>query len=883
MLSNQDYTAWATRIGLSDQAQSVVAHIRSSEPARRVGGGRANVAGRYPSRKMGVTIQFESHRVELPTILELEYDHNVLEYYDQAPSIKLDYCSANGKRLGVFHTPDFLVIRTDSAGWEECKTEEELTRLAEHNPHRYCREGHTWICPPGRQYGEEFKLYYRVRSSAEIDWVFQRNVQFIEDYLRNPPKVSSVHRQRVLAFVAAQPTSTLQDLFRSTDGEVTRDEIYSLIVTRDVFVDLRSALLFEPEKVNVCLKKPLPAEGLRVGSPAGSIPQVRGGEALSWDGKGWTVLNAGVSVMTLLAEDKSMVEIPLDNFKQCVLENRIMILSRCREAEQATQIQQQLLHAGEAQLAVATRRFHIVSQSLSGESRAPVSSRTLRRWVAAYRIAQMEQGTGYLGLIPRPNCGNPASKLTGKARLLMMECIEKDYETQKQKTRYAVWSAFKLRCDKLNIAAPSFRTFTQAVHQRAGAEQIQKRQGSRAAYQHQPFYWELEQRTPRHGDRPFEISHIDHTQADVWVVCSQTGRLLGRPWISLLTDAFSRRILALHLTFDPPSYRSCMMIVRECVRRHARLPQILVLDGGKEFDSNYFEALLARFEITKKSRPPANARFGSTCERIFGTTNDQFLHNLQGNTQVARSSRLITKSVDPRNHALWPLKELHQRLSEYAYEVYDTIDHPALGQSPREAFTAAMLQTGSRSHLGISYDRDFLISTLPTTRKGTAKVSPERGVKINHVYYWSEHFRNPTWETKRVAVRYDPFDAGIAYAFVDGQWVLCHSEYYKVLHGHSEREIQLISEELRKRRQNHSGQFAITASKLAEFIGSLELHEEILTQRLSDLEARSFHDQPERSQQPPIRVADRRRELSPKTDGPIPATPMPTFRTYGEI
>jgi putative transposase len=28
-----------------------------------------------------------------------------------------------------------------------------------------------------------------------------------------------------------------------------------------------------------------------------------------------------------------------------------------------------------------------------------------------------------------------------------------------------------------------------------------------------------------------------------------------------------------------------MMIVRECVRRHGRLPQILVLDGGKEFDS----------------------------------------------------------------------------------------------------------------------------------------------------------------------------------------------------------------------------------------------------------------------------------------------------------
>jgi hypothetical protein len=125
-----------------------------------------------------------------------------------------------------------------------------------------------------------------------------------------------------------------------------------------------------------------------------------------------------------------------------------------------------------------------------------------------------------------------------------------------------------------------------------------------------------------------------------------------------------------------------MMTLRECVRRHGRLPQILVLDGGKEFDSIYFETLLARYEVTKKTRPPAKARFGSVCERIFGTTNKQFFHNLQGNTQMARHSRLITKSVDPRNHAAWPLPELHQKLIEYAYEIYDTLDHPALVSCP---------------------------------------------------------------------------------------------------------------------------------------------------------------------------------------------------------
>src|SRR5450755_2890155 len=113
MLNGQDFAAWGRRIGLSDQAQSVVAHIRSSDPARRVGGGRRNVTGRYPSKKMGVTIQFESHRVELPVIYELEHDADVLEYYDQPPSIKLDYESANGKRLGVLHTADYFVLRNE--------------------------------------------------------------------------------------------------------------------------------------------------------------------------------------------------------------------------------------------------------------------------------------------------------------------------------------------------------------------------------------------------------------------------------------------------------------------------------------------------------------------------------------------------------------------------------------------------------------------------------------------------------------------------------------------------------------------------------------------------------------------------------------------------
>jgi hypothetical protein len=99
-------------------ARKTLETIRCKEPARRVGGGRKNVSGFYPSRKMGKTIQFESHKVELPFIYELEHDEDVLEFYDQPPPFKINYQSESGRNLGFFYTPDFFVIRTTRlSGW----------------------------------------------------------------------------------------------------------------------------------------------------------------------------------------------------------------------------------------------------------------------------------------------------------------------------------------------------------------------------------------------------------------------------------------------------------------------------------------------------------------------------------------------------------------------------------------------------------------------------------------------------------------------------------------------------------------------------------------------------------------------------------------------
>lgn len=216
-----------------------------------------------------------------------------------------------------------------------------------------------------------------------------------------------------------------------------------------------------------------------------------------------------------------------------------------------------------------------------------------------------------------------------------------------------------------------------------------------------------------------------------------------------------------------------------------------MVDNGAEFHSTYFETLLATFECTKKHRPAAKSRFGSICERLFGTSNTQFIHNLLGNTQIMRNVRQVTKSIHPKRQAVWSLGILYEICGKWMSEVYDTEDHPALGQSPREAFAIGMMQGGSRSHRMIPYDENFKILTLPTTSSGKAKVQPSQGVKINYIYYWSNLFRDPEIENTSIPVRYDPFNVGVAYAYLRGQWVECISQYYAEFQGRSEKELKL--------------------------------------------------------------------------------------------
>src|SRR2546421_2066176 len=205
-----------------------------------------------------------------------------------------------------------------------------------------------------------------------------------------------------------------------------------------------------------------------------------------------------------------------------------------------------------------------------------------------------------------------------------------------------------------------------------------------------------------------------------------------------------------------------------------------------------------------------------------------------------QEARQMTRATNPRSQAIWTLPRLAERVKQWADEEYDTLRHPALSMTPRQAYDLSIEQDGARRHKEILYDETFLRATFPSTRKGTAKVIPGVGVRINHLDYWCEAMRDPTIENTQVKVRYDPFDVSVGYAYIDRKWRKCDCPYNEFARC-SERELQLLTEELCKRNRITAGraQREITQKQLAAFRRDNTEIEAILRQQRHDRETRA--------------------------------------------
>jgi putative transposase len=445
----------------------------------------------------------------------------------------------------------------------------------------------------------------------------------------------------------------------------------------------------------------------------------------------------------------------------------------------------------------------------------------LYRW-AAQQYKQCNDGAHeILALVPRhSNKGNRTERLSQVQLDCMQSTFKHVYKTSAAPNYKACYRHLQSMCSESTITAPSYQSFIKFIKEQANDSSTRTRMGKRFTYQQAGFYHTLEYTTPIHGTRPFQCVHIDHTVLDIELKSRRTGKSLGRPWLTLVIDAFSRRVLNVFITFDAPSRASVFMAVRALVKRWGRLPEMVMTDNGKDLVSIDIRSFFSSLGVDSRYRPAAKPRYGAFMERFFGTLNTQLLHNLNGNTKILRNVRQATQSHLPRNLADWNLENLYNVIEAWLEVEYDQHQHPALGMSPKEAFDKAQRETGIRPHKLIAFNQDFLVATCPTAdRQGIRTVDGQRGVKVNNYYYFTPELRDPEIIGHSVKVRVDPTDAATVYVQVHGKWLGARCAQLRHLPRMNLRQLEAVTAEYRKRYPT-SGQIEHSGQRLQEYVST---------------------------------------------------------------
>jgi putative transposase len=787
------------RLGFPRETQELLMHIRSSPPSRTPGARRGNMPVWYPSKKMQCIIKAESTKVEFPFLLQAEHDDDVLEVWDQPPSIPLEYLDKRGRLQQPMHTADYFVFRYQACGWIECKPAQELSRLVEKQPHRYkLNEQGVWRCPPGEAFAAKYGLTYHVWSSDQINWAAQENALFLEDYYQDLDRLTLEDQTRAILvrLVEEQPAIFLSEL--QIASGIPADLINIAIARHDLYVDLATCRLSEAWHTPVFRSQRQARASVK--PQAKEVPVTRS--------------NADETLSSLTPEGQEL-------------------LDRAREVDMTIAIFRNRV--------INPDHYHDDEQAQVNTRAETIPARTKRYWQMRYREAEHLYGSGLIGLLPQVARSGRKRTISDEVSDLVQQVLETHYDTVTRKPKRGAYGEYLKCSEERDLRPVSQRMFYDEVRRhKPKYDQTLVREGTRAAYPFKDYAHETERTVSRHGSYAWAMAHLDHTELNLVFCDSRTGQPLGKCWLTLLILSHPRRIAAYHLTFDPPSYRSCLAVLRLCVKRYGRLPTAITVDGGPEFASVYFEQLLALYRVRKHQRPAAEPRFGSPQERLFGTLETEVLYHLLGNTQATREPRLSTRATDPDRLAVWTLPALAERVQQWADEEYDTIVHPALAMTPRDAYDLSIKQNGARVQKSISYDDAFLKATYPSTRKGTAKVEPGVGVRMNYLDYWCEAMRDPTVEGTQVKVKFDPFDVSVGFAYIDGKWRQCMTPYNEFA-GCSERELQLLTVELRQRNRLQYGKehIEVTQKQLATFRRENTDIEALLRQQRHDRETRA--------------------------------------------
>jgi putative transposase len=247
----------------------------------------------------------------------------------------------------------------------------------------------------------------------------------------------------------------------------------------------------------------------------------------------------------------------------------------------------------------------------------------------------------------------------------------------------------------------------------------------------------------REAAKPNAIWQVDHAQLDIKLVRDDGS--VGKPWLTIVIDDYSRAVAGYYLGFEPPSSLRTTLALRQGIWRKGDphweicgIPELLYTDNGSDFRSKHLEQVAADLKMRLVFSTPGQPQGRGRIARFFRTINDMFLCDLEGYT--ARTGRKPSLTLD----------SIEKQFHTFLLDVYHRRPSSEGKLSPKERWE----QGGFLPRMPDSIERlDLLLIHEVRTRK----------VRSDGIHFHSFRYLSLTlapYVGEEVTIRFDPRDMG---------------------------------------------------------------------------------------------------------------------------
>jgi putative transposase len=354
---------------------------------------------------------------------------------------------------------------------------------------------------------------------------------------------------------------------------------------------------------------------------------------------------------------------------------------------------------------------------------------------------------------------------------IIQNVIETDYLTIHKPSIKSVINKVKIKCIENNLTFPSNNTIRNRIS-KLSQYQILKQQGNKAlandTYKPAPNKYS--------ADYPLQVVQIDHTKVDLIILDDKYRKPIGRPWLTLAIDVYSRMIVGYYLSLEAPSGTSVgMCLVNSILPKNKLLNDFDIdaewnvwgkmdnidSDNGADFRSYAVEKSCLINNIHLKFRPIGKKEYGGHIERLIGTTMKE-VHDIPGTTFSNIADKL---TYDSESNACLTFSDFEKWLLLYITKIYQHNIHSSIMTSPAEKWRQGIF--GTKDNVGIGYPQipadptSLTIDFFPTIERTIQK----NGVTIDGINYFDPVLKGKIRGLERMQLESDKNSSNKKYIF----------------------------------------------------------------------------------------------------------------------